>query len=180
MICRGAAMRAGRKQGDESMLDGYISDLQAGDVFKPVEYVLTPFMCSEYAHGVESNHEGFHSANTPGGRQVRTPTMIHVDKMRILEANCTKEQRVTAGGRITTEPGGPDARIHYEYHAKQHSPAYVGERLIVSGKIVDRFVKRGRSFLAYYLEVRTADGRLVTTYNDKTLLKYRPEPGSAA
>ena len=157
------------------MLGGYISDLEAGDVFQPVEYVLTPFMNSEYAHGVETNQEPFHSARAPGARQVRLPTMIHVDKMRILEANCLKEQRVSAGGRITNEATGPDARIHYEYHSRQHGPAYVGERLIVSGRITDKYVKRGRTYIDYYLEVRTADGRLVTTYTDKTLLKYQRE-----
>jgi hypothetical protein len=99
---------------------------------------------------------------------MRPPTMIHVDKMRILERNCLKEQRV--GGAK-----GPHARIHYEYFARQHSAAYVGERLIVSGRITDKYVKRGRSYIDYYLEVRTSDGRLVTTYTDKTLLKYEPE-----
>ena len=157
------------------MLGGYISDLEAGDVFKPVEYVLTPFMCSEYAHGVETNKEWFHSAQAPGGRQMRMPTMIHVDKMRILEANCLKERRVSAGGRISTQGPEPDARIHYEYHSRQHSAAYAGERLVVSGKITDKYVKRGRTYIDYYLEVRTADGRLVTTYTDKTLLRYKKE-----
>ncbi len=150
------------------MLGGYISDLAAGDVFEPVEYVLTGFMASEYAHGVEENCEWFHSSRAPGGRQMRPPTMIHVDTMRILEKNCLKEQRV--GGAK-----GPHARIHYEYFARQHSAAYVGERLIVSGRITDRYVKRGRTYIDYYLEVRTSDGRLVTTYTDKTLLKYEPE-----
>ena len=153
------------------MLGGFISDLEAGDVFKPVEYVLTPFMCSEYAHGVETGHEWFHSAR--GGRQMRPPTMIHVDKMRILEANCLKERRVSAGGRITTDAKGPDARIHYEYHSRQHSAAYVGERLIVSGRITNKYVKRGRQYIDYSLEVRTSDGRLVTTYTDTTLLRYK-------
>jgi hypothetical protein len=147
------------------MLGGYISDLEAGDVFEPVEYVVTAFMASEYAHGVEENWEGFHSAHAPGGRQIRPPTMIHVDKMRILEANCLKEQRV--GGAK-----GPHARIHYEYNARHHNPAYIGERLVVSGRITDKYVKRGRTYIDYALEVRTADGRLVTTYTDKTLLAY--------
>ena len=102
------------------MLGGYISDLEKGDVFKPVEYVITPFMVSEYAHGVEESSPYFHSARNPAGRQVRPPTMIHVDKMRILEANCDKERRISGAK-------GPDARVHYEYHAKQHSAAYVGE-----------------------------------------------------
>src|SRR5581483_5173511 len=132
------------------MLGGYISDLQAGDVFEPVEYELTAFMCSEYAHCVEENFEWFHSPSGLDGRQIRPPTMIHVDKMRILEKNCLKEQRV-AGAK------GPNARIHYEYYARQHSPAYVGERLTVSGRITDRYLKRGRTYIDYYLEVRTSD-----------------------
>jgi hypothetical protein len=94
--------------------------------------------------------------------------MIHVDKMRILEENCDKERRI-AGMK------GPDARVHYEYHAKHHSAAYVGEKVIVSGHIVDKYVKRGRPYLWYYLEVRTSDGRLVTTYNDLTVLRYKTE-----
>ncbi|HTC07575.1 MAG TPA: hypothetical protein VK726_02250 [Acetobacteraceae bacterium] len=148
------------------MLGGYISDLDKGDVFEPVEYELTPFMCTEYAHGVEESSELFHSDLNEIGRQARPPTMIHVDKMRILEKNCLKEQRI-AGMK------GPDARIHYEYHAKQHSPAYVGEKLIVTGHIVDKYVLRDRQYLWYFLEVQTADGRLVTTYNDRTLLRFK-------
>ena len=149
------------------MLGATIGDLEPGDVFAPVAYELTAFICSEYAHSVEENCEWVHSARTPDGRQMRPPTMIHVDKMRILEANCLQERRVSG-------EAAADARVHYEYHAVQHSPAYVGEELVVSGKIVDKYVKRGRTFLCYYLEVHTKDGRLITTYNDKTLLRYKP------
>jgi hypothetical protein len=154
------------------MLGGYISDLETGDVFQPVEYVLTPFMAREYAHGVEENWEGFHSGHVAGGRQIRPPTMIHVDKMRILEKNCLKEQRVSG-------MKGPDARIHYEYHARHHSLGYVGEKFVVTGRITDRYIKRGREYIDYYLEVRTSDGRLVVTYTDKTLLRFRPAEEAA-
>lgn len=147
------------------MLGGYISDLEAGDVFRPIEYVLTPFIASEYAHGVEEDGEFFHSAGTALGRQVRPPTAIHTDKMRILEQNCPKERRIHGAK-------GPHARIHFEYHGRQHSPAFVGERLIVSGRITARYIKRGRPFLEYELEVRTSDGRLVETYHDITVLQY--------
>lgn len=149
------------------MLGGYISDLEAGDVFEPVEYELTAFMIREYAHACEEDWEGFQSDHVSGGRQMRPPTMVHVDKMRLLEKNCLKEQRLS-GMR------GPDARIHYEYHARHHSAAYVGERLIVTGKITDRYVKRGREYIDYFIQVHTSDGRPIVTYTDKTLLRYRP------
>lgn len=150
------------------MLGGYISDLDTGDVFEPVEYELTAFMCSEYAHGTEETNELFHSPLNAIGKQLRLPTMIHVDKMRLLEKNCLKEQRISG-------MKGPDARVHYEYNAKHHSSAHVGETLVVTGRIVEKYVKRGRTYLWYYLEVHTKEGRLVTTYNDRTLLRYKPE-----
>lgn len=135
--------------------------LEAGDVFKPVEYELTPLIVAEYAHGVEEDNEFCISSVSPWGRQVRPPTMVHVDKMRLLEANCP-------------EGHGPHHRIHYEYHARHHSPAFVGERLVVSGRVTDKYIKRGRLYIDLYVEVRTSDGRLVTTYTDKTLLQYTP------
>lgn len=149
------------------MLGKTLADLEKGDVFEPIRYVLTDFICSEYAHANEDPTEWYYSALPPFNRQLRPPTMIHADKMRILEANCTEEKRIS--GQHTD-----DARIHYEYHAQHHSPAFVGEELVVSGRIVDRYEKRGGDYLHYELRVETADGRLVTTYNDLTLLSYKP------
>jgi hypothetical protein len=157
------------------VLGGYISDLEAGDVFEPVQYTLTPFAATAYAIGNEETLEWFHSSDSPWDRQVRPPTMIHSDKMRLLEANCTKERRIAAMAADSDEAVtlDSDARIHFEYHAKHHSPAFVGEELVVSGQIKDRYEKRGRTYLQYELQVHTAEGRLVTTYLDRTVLKYR-------
>jgi hypothetical protein len=149
------------------MLGGMISDLETGDEFKPIRYTVTSLMTAEYAHGVEEDAEWFLCDANPLGRQVRIPLMIHADKMRLLEANCPAEARLS-GVR------GPDARIHYEYHARHRSPAFVGEELVVTGRILKRYTKRDRVYLHYQLEVRTADGRLVTEYMDHTVLKYRP------
>lgn len=151
------------------MLGGYISDLEKGDVFRPAEYVLTAFMVREYAHGCEENWEGFH---TEDGRIVRPPSMVHVDKMRILEVNTLKETRIKFMREHT--PVTSDPRIHYEFHVINHSPAYVGDHIVVTGQITDRYLKRGRDFLDYHLEVHTKDGRHICTYKDKTLLRYRP------
>lgn len=148
------------------MLGGYISDLEKGDVFRPIEFEVTALGASEYAHSNEQNHEFFHSAANEFGKQVRPPTAIHTDKMRILEANCTKERRIA--GEV-----GPDARIHYEYNVEFFEPVYVGNRIRVSGRITDRYMKRGRDFIEYDLELHHADGRRLAHYHDITLLRYR-------
>jgi hypothetical protein len=150
------------------LLGKTIADLETGDVFKPIRYVLTAFMCAEYAHAMEDTTEWYYSAKEPFDRQLRPPGMIHADKMRLLEENCDEERRMAG---IRTD----DARIHYEYDAKHHSPAFVGEELVVSGRIVEKYEKRGGEYLYYELRVETSDGRLVTTYNDRTLLSYKPK-----
>lgn len=150
------------------MLGGTISDLEPGDVFYPVEYELTADMTAEYAHGNEETCEWFLAPSGPGGRQLRPPTMIHADKMRILEANTLKERRLQG---IRT----PDARVHYQYHCHSHSVGYVGEYFRVTGRITDKYVKRQRTFITYHLEVHAGDGRLICTYDDITLLRYRPD-----
>lgn len=148
------------------MLDGYISDLEKGDVLRPVEFDVTELMASEYAHGVEIEDELFHSDHNALGRQMRPHTAVHADKMRLLDENCTKEQRI-AGGR------GPDWRIHFEHETTVYEPVFVGDRIKVSGKIIDRYWKRGREYLHYELNIDHADGRRLILYRDRTLLRYR-------
>jgi hypothetical protein len=156
------------------VLGGRISDLQTGDVFEPVTYTVTGAMTGEYAHGVEEDLDWFLCDANPWGRQVRMPTMIHSDKMRLLEANCPGEQRIKAMSNPDAT-SDTDARIHVEYHAKNHAPAFVGDTVTVSGRIKERYTKKGRDYLEYALEVRAVDGRLITTYQDHTLLRYRKE-----
>lgn len=142
------------------MLDGELLDLEKGDVFRPISYELTPYICSVYAHGVEENSEFFHSAANVYGRQVRPPTAVHMEKMRLLEENTKR---------------GKTARVHYEYHCKNFDVAFVGETIHVTGKIIDRYEKRGRPYVQYELEVRAGDGRLIAHYFDRTLLKYKTD-----
>lgn len=148
------------------MLDGYISDLETGDVFRPIDIKVSALGVSEYAHGNEQTSEFYQSASNAMERQVRPPTAIHTDKMRLIEANCLKEKRIS--GEV-----GPDARVHYEYHAEFHEPIFVGDQIRVSGKITDKYWKRDREFLHYELEIHHEDGRLLAAYRDKTLLRYR-------
>ncbi len=149
------------------MLDRLISDLEPGDEFRPVRYELTEFIAQEYAHGCEQDPDDYLVEWEGEIRQARMPTAVHSDKMRLLEEN-TEEKRVS--GNYSR-----DARVHYEYEAQHHSPAFVGDEIVLSGRITDKYMRKGRQYLAYEIEVKTGDGRLVTTYHDRTLLRYRED-----
>ena len=51
----------------------------------------------------------------------------------------------------------------------------MGEELVVTGRILERYTKRERVYLHYQMEVKTAQDRMVTEYTDRTVLKYLSE-----
>jgi hypothetical protein len=141
----------------------YVSDLQVGDELKPVTYVMTPFVVREYCHGVGETAEEFHRALPEAGAQLVPPPLAHIDKIRLINENC---------------PGGPGphARIHYQFHTKQHKLTPVGASLTCSGVVARRYEKKGRTYLDMHIEVReTETGELVITYKDTALLNYSPK-----
>lgn len=145
----------------------YASDLEEGDVLQPVTYLMSPFIAREYCHGVDEVFEPFHSPDSAYGTQLAPPTLIHIDKIRLLKANCP-------------EGPGPNARIHYEYHAKHHAPISVGETLVASGLVSRRYEKRGRQYLELQIELRLAStNELLTSYRDTSVLSYVAAESSA-
>jgi hypothetical protein len=137
----------------------YVSDLEPGDKLGPVDYVMTPFIVHEYAHGVELNHEVFHGGAAQG--HFAPPTLVHTDKLRLFAATCP-------GG------DGPHARLHYEYDATWHAPIPAGTRIRTSGVVAERFEKKGRTYIRLEIELRGADDdTLYVSYRDTALLAYR-------
>jgi len=144
-------------------LHGYVSDLEEGDVLEPVEYVMTPFVIREYCHGVDEDWERFHAPGSDGEPQVASPTLAHIEKIRLFKHNCPKGP-------------GPSARIHLRYHARHHAPIPAGAALITSGYVSGRTVKRGRERIDIDLEVRDrSTGELYTSYRDTAILDFRPK-----
>jgi len=143
----------------------FVSDLEAGDVLEPVTYVMTPFIAREYAHSVEEQSPIL-QGDLPD-EQLAAPTLVHIDKIRLLKRNCP-------AGR------GPHARIHYEYDATHHDVVPVGERVVASGVVAERYEKRGREYIRIEIELRSAiDGRLLTSYRDTAVLSFAPKESRA-
>ena len=143
------------------MLGRWVSDLEAGDELPDVIYELTPFAVREYCHGVEETWERFHQA--VGDRpQVAPPTMVHLDKLRVLAAGCP-------------EGAGPAARMQLEYAARHFAEVEAGTRLRASGHVAERSERNGRERLLLVFELHDADtDRLLTRYRDVSLLNFRP------
>ena len=143
------------------MLGRWVSDLEVGDVLPTVDYEMTPLAIREYCHGVEETWERFHRPSA-GLLQVAPPTMVHLDKLRVLAAACP-------------EGAGPAARMQLEYHAEHLAEVAAGAPLRVSGEVVERSERNGRERLVLVFELSNAvTGELHTRYRDTSLLNYRP------
>jgi hypothetical protein len=140
------------------MLGRKVSDLEKGDSLGPVEHLLTAFMVREYAHSVEEDHDRHHCR--PADGQVAPPTIVHADKVRILD-------------RLCPDHSGP-ARLHLVYDAVHHQPMAASRLLTVSGAVSDRYERRGRDHVEITFEVRDKlTGVLYTTYRDTTIMNFR-------
>ncbi len=141
-------------------LDGYVSDLEAGDRLRPVRYTMSPFIVREYCHGVGEFREEFHAKTDALGAQLAPPTIVHIDKIRLIKANCPLG-------------AGPNARIHFQFQSKHHLPIPVGVDLEASGHVSGRYEKKGRVYLDIDIELRTAETNLlVMEYRDTAILSY--------
>ncbi len=142
------------------MLGRWVSDLEAGDVLPDVAYQLNPFEVREYCHGVEEVWARFHGPADQADH-VAPPTMVHLDKLRVLDAGCP-------------EGAGPAARLQLEYDAQHLAEVPVGRPLVASGRVEDRVERNGRERLLLVVELRdAATDRLLTRYRDVSLLDYR-------
>lgn len=139
----------------------YVSDLEEGDNLESVVYSLSPFLVREYCRGAGEHGESFHGPTVDGSKtQLVPPTMIQIDKFRMLNLTCPSGP-------------GPNARIHYEYHAKHHRPVPIDEELRATGSVTRRYMRHGREYLEMEIELKVSEtGELITTYRDIALLGY--------
>lgn len=146
------------------MLHRSTAELEEGDEFEPVRYVLSDFVIREYCHGNEESWEGFHGpAPETDGLQVAAPTLAHIEKIRLFKHNCP-------------EGPGATARIHYEYFATHLAAIPANTELLTSGRVAKRYVKRGRTYLEIHVEVCNAEsGELYTRYVDTALIGYQQQ-----
>jgi hypothetical protein len=144
------------------VLGRFVSDLEVGDVLPAMEYVITPFLIREYCHGVEETDERFLGGGG-AGPQLAPPTMVHTEKIRMLEHACP------AGA-------GPVPRMQYEYAAEHVRPIEAGTRLRITGEVVERTERNGRERLVLAFEVTdAATGDVLARYRDMAMLNYRPK-----
>jgi hypothetical protein len=140
----------------------YISDLEKGDVLAQVSFVITSEEAAEIASGFGESSPWFHP-QSGGAAQFVPPTAVQSLKTRLLKVTCP-------GG------DGPHPKLITSYDARHGAPIPVDRLLTVSGTVLDRYSKRGRTYLRFGIELTDAETKeLLVEYIDEQLLRFAPE-----
>ena len=109
-----------------------------GDEFEPIEIVVTEEMVERNAFA-NDDYNPWYMEDSPFGGRIASPTFLTFHESRIFR------------GYYAIPPGGS---LHQKLEIEFINPLKVGKKLKMSGKLVDRYNKRGRDyFVAEYLVV---------------------------
>ncbi|MFC1861820.1 MaoC family dehydratase [Chloroflexota bacterium] len=144
----------------------HTSEMEPGEEFETIEYVVTPEMVNYFLIGINDRHP-WYVEDSPFGGTVTPPIMI---KMASIRLNVKHLWGDFIGARFT-KPAGLNTVSDLEYFA----PVKVGEKVTVKGKCVDNYMKRGRRYVSDECEIYGEDGRLCARCVNTSLIGYQKE-----
>lgn len=115
-------------------------DLHVGHVFEPVRYVVTPQAVAAYLAAVGLSNPWF-EGSSPFGAPVVPPTLITTDYSALL-----------------AQVLPPIIGMHSEHRMELRRPIPVGAEVIVTGRVEDKYVKRGRNYVVIAYEAASPAG----------------------
>lgn len=117
-----------------------LEEAQVGEELGPIRYKVSEKLVKKSVELVDEPHPWYLS-NSPFGGPIVPPLIIASDYIRAWSVKFFGE-----------EPIHTKAEHHYI------NPAKVGKELIVTGKVTDRYNKRGRDYLVFETVTKDEDG----------------------
>ncbi len=114
-------------------------ELPSGEEYAD-EYVLTPELARDYAEGIEDANP-WYLEHSPFGGPVANPILIVAQHTRLF-----KTKYLTAG------------HVHTRHETQFLNPARIGKVIRMTGKLVGKYLKRGREYLVMECQSIDEDG----------------------
>jgi acyl dehydratase len=122
------------------------------------EYVLTSDMARDYAEGIE-DFNTWYLEDSPFGGPVANPMLIVAQHVRLFKTVYDTE-----------------GNVHTRHETQFYNPARIGKTIHLSGKLVDKYIKRGREYLV--MECRSVDEDGIEICRDRRtiIIRYAKRP----
>ena len=134
--------------------------MEVGDEFEPLEYLVTPELNQQYLYAEEDYHPRYIEETESG------PPIVHPGLLLNMSNN-------TRSPSFYLPPGW--AEIHAAEDTEYLNPARVGKKLRVTWKVVDAYEKRGRPWHVLDILIVDEDGtrimrrRMTNTFASQAL-----------
>lgn len=116
--------------------------MEIGEVLGPVEIDIDQHFVRASAFTVDDYHEWHMGDSSPFGGPIAHGAALLCDLLRLLYTRYDPDR---------------DRGLHLHEEFTLHSPVFVGERVRLTGRFVDKYVKRGRGYIVTEAEARTVD-----------------------
>lgn len=121
--------------------------LQVGDTLGPFEYTITKELADIHLESVGNEDPQFENSSAADRRMV-PPCFTARDFVYLL----LQEKTWGAGGIQTAQ------------ESEFINPAYVGQRLVCRGQVVDQYIKKGKTFTVIEYWVNDVDGNPIARH----------------
>ncbi len=126
--------------------------IEVGRVAGERDVTVTPEMVAAHLEGVGADRDWYRK-DSPFGGPIAPPMIFINDVLQIIDENFR---------RFGT--------IHAKSGYRFHRPARVGERVHQRVVFKDRYVKRGKGWVVWEMEVRGEAGDLIATYEHTSVV----------
>lgn len=125
--------------------------MEVGEFLGPVEVDIDEHFVKSAAFTLDDYHEWHLGSASPFGRPIAQSGSLLCDLLRLLYTRYDPSQ---------------DRGLHQHEEFTLNSPVFVGERVRLSGRFVEKYVKRGRGYVITEAEARTVD-------DDRLIIRHR-------
>jgi acyl dehydratase len=123
--------------------------MEVGETLGPVQLEIDDHFIKWYSFSVDDYNPWSWTDTSPLGYRIAPASSLICDLLRLL---------------YTRYDPNRDRGLHQKEEVSFHSPVKVGEQVVLSGKFVDKYVKRGKGYVVTEAEARSTDGRLIVRH----------------
>ena len=155
---------ADRKVG-EHLRPPRFDEIRVGEEFAPVRYVADDAAIKAYCYAVDCYDPWYMRPVAPYEFRLAPSCMVLKELMWLYQ---TVYDRSRVRG------------LHQHEEAKFHRPVPAGIELIFTGRVTDKYERRGKGYFIHESEARDAEGRLYVSQRNNEIIEMSmaPVPGS--
>lgn len=123
----------------------------------PIKVEVTEELVKRYAFCMD-DYRSWHFDSSPFGGPVAHASLLANDLLTIY---CTVYERVGSA-------------LHTEEELTFHAPVPVGETVTITGRYVDKYIRRGGGVIVMEAEARDSSGKLLISHRGAEVMEVRP------